>query len=346
MELTRRRFMGLAAATGAAVGAGAMISGGPAYAADSVTVAADGSGNYTTVQAAVNAAPSGRTSAFTINIKPGTYREVVTVPTTKPFLTFHGTGTSSTQTVIVNNHAAGATAPGGGTYGTFGSATVFVYGHDFQASNLTISNDFDEASSSLTDKQAVALRIEADRSILNSVRIYGNQDTLLANGTARMYFRQCVIQGDVDFIFGAGTAVFDRCSIVSLNRGSTSNNGYVTAASTPLSKTYGYLFSACTLSSSAAAKSVYLGRPWHPSGDPNAEAQVVYRECTLGAHIRDDPWTDMSGFSWKNARFFEYKNTGSGATVNSNRPQLSDSQAASYTPQKYLAGSDGWNPIF
>jgi pectin methylesterase-like acyl-CoA thioesterase len=81
------------------------------------------------------------------------------------------------------------------------------------------------------------------------------------------------------------------------------------------------------------------------SDDLNAIAQVVYRESTLGAHIKSSPWTDMSGFSWRDARFFEYQNTGAGSTVTSDRPQLTSSQAAALTPQAYLAGSDGWNPI-
>jgi pectin methylesterase-like acyl-CoA thioesterase len=99
------------------------------------------------------------------------------------------------------------------------------------------------------------------------------------------------------------------------------------------------------LSSNAPAKTVYLGRPWHPSGDVNAIAQVLYRGVTMDAHIRDDPWTDMSGFSWKDARFSEYSSTGAGAVVNGNRPQMSASTAAQYTPAAYLAESDGWNPI-
>jgi pectin methylesterase-like acyl-CoA thioesterase len=110
--------------------------------------------------------------------------------------------------------------------------------------------------------------------------------------------------------------------------------------------TYGFLFYQCNLTTNgAAAASVYLGRPWHPSGDVNAIGQVLYRESTLGAHIKSAPWTDMSGFSWKDARFSEYRNTGPGSGTGTDRPQLSDAQAASYTPQKYLAGSDGWNPI-
>jgi pectin methylesterase-like acyl-CoA thioesterase len=119
----------------------------------------------------------------------------------------------------------------------------------------------------------------------------------------------------------------------------------VTAASTDIGNPYGFLFYRCTLTSPAPARSVYLGRPWHPSGDPNAVGQVLFRESTLGAHIKDAPWTDMSGFSWKNARFSEYHDSGPGASVNGNRPQLTDAQAATYTPQRYLAGGDGWNPV-
>jgi pectin methylesterase-like acyl-CoA thioesterase len=311
-----------------------------------VTVAKDGSGNYTTIQAAVDAAPANQSGTYTINIKSGVYREIVTVSSSKTHLALHGLGATSSDVVIVNNHAAGSTKPDGSTYGTFGSATAFVDGHDFAASNLTIANDFDYAGNpNMSARQAVALNIKADRAVLDNVRLLGNQDTLLVNTGSRVYFRQSYIAGNVDFIFGAGIAVFDRCEIHTISRGSTSNNGAITAASTLLSHKYGFLFSNSTLTSDSPKNSVYLGRPWHPSGDVNAIAQVVFRNTTMGAHIRSDPWTDMSGFSWKDARFFEYGSTGPGAGVNSNRPQLSDAQAADYTPEKYLAGSDGWNPL-
>ncbi|WP_433180749.1 pectinesterase family protein [Actinoallomurus sp. CA-150999] len=315
--------------------------GGPASAATVVTVAQDGSGNYTTVQAAVNAAPSNG-SGFEIDIKPGTYRGTVSVPSAKTHVTLKGLGSSRDQVVIVENHAASQ-------YGTQGSATVSVSANDFKATNLTFSNDYDEAKNG--SSQAVALDLGADRAVLDNVRVLANQDTLLlwtaSTGTVgRSYIRASYIEGDVDFIFGRGTAVFDRSEIHSLSRGSSSNNGYVTAAATNKANPYGFLFYKSTLTSNAPAKSVYLGRPWHPSNDANAVGQVLFRECTLGAHIRNDPWTDMSGFSWKDARFSEYANTGAGAAVNSNRPQLSASQASSYTPARYLAGSDGWNPVY
>ena len=215
--------------------------------------------------------------------------------------------------------------------------------------NLTMSNDFNEAASSLSAKQAVAVNTSGDRVQFDNVRILGNQDTLLVNtsGTAvrRLYVRNSYIEGDVDFIFGGGTAVFQGGEVRSLSRGSSSNNGYITAAATNINNKFGFLFWATKLTSNAPAKTVYLGRPWHPSGDVNAIAQVLYRGCVMDAHIRDDPWTDMSGFSWKSARFFEYSSTGAGAVVNANRPQMSAATAASYVPTAYLAGSDGWNPI-
>ncbi|MGW0809016.1 pectinesterase family protein [Nonomuraea sp. NPDC002799] len=291
------------------------------------TVAADGSGVYRTVQAAIDAVPTGNASRVTITIAPGTYREIVRVPSGKPYVTLQGLGSSATQTVIVNNHHAGA-------YGTSGSATAFVDGHDFVATNLTISNDFNE-DPALTGHQAVALNLTADRARLSGVRLLGDQDTFLVNNAARAYVSNSYIEGTVDFIFGGGTIVFDNCDVYEKR----STGGPITAASTDAAKTYGFLFYRSRVFGAASAGTTTLGRPWYPN------AQVLYRESTLGSVIRTaQPWTDMSANSWKNARFSEYRNTGAGAGTNANRPQLTDAQAANHTPQKYLAGSDGWNP--
>lgn len=316
-------------------------------------VAKDGSGNYTTVQAAVDAVPANNTSRVTISIKPGTYRELVTVPSNKPFVSFVGTTGNAADVVIAYDNASGTPKPdGSGTYGTTGSSSVFIDGNDFVAKHLTFANTFDEAAHSYSAEQAVAVTTRGDRLVFDNVRILGNQDTLQPSSpnaatVSRAYYRDCYIEGDVDFIFGRGTAVFDRCEIRSLNRGSADNNGYVTAASTSIANPYGYLFTQCTLTapSDVAAASVHLGRPWHPSGDVNAIAQVLYRDSVLGAHIKGSPWTDMSGFSWRDARFTEYHNSGPGSTITADRPQLSDADAPQYTAQKYLAGGDGWNPI-
>jgi pectin methylesterase-like acyl-CoA thioesterase len=291
-------------------------------AAGSATVARDGTGRYSTVQAAIDAVPANNTTRQVITIKAGTYREIVTIPANKPYITLQGLGSSAAATVIVNNHSSA------GGYGTAGSATVFVNGHDFVATNLTIANDYGEGS------QAVAASLNADRSTYDNVRFLGNQDTLLLYNH-RSYVVNSYVEGTVDFIFGGATAVFNNSTI----HEKRTSGGPITAANTDAAKTYGILFYRCTVTG-AANNVTQLGRPWGPAG------QVLFRESNLGATIRTaQPWTDMSNNSWKNARFFEYRNTGAGAGTNSNRPQLSDSAAANYTPQKYLAGADGWNPV-
>jgi pectinesterase len=286
------------------------------------TVAADGSGTYKTVQAAIDAVPANNTTRRVITIKAGTYREIVTIPSNKPYITLQGLGSGPGSTVIVNNHSSA------GGYGTSGSATVFINGHDFIAKNLTMSNDYGEGS------QAVAASLNADRSVYDNVRFLGNQDTMLVYHY-RSYIVNSYVEGTVDFIFGGGTAVFNTSTIYERR----TSGGPITAANTDAAQTYGLLFYKCTID--GAAKGVTgLGRPWGAAG------QVLYRESSMTASLNTaQPWSDMSGNSWKNARFFEYRNTGAGAGTNSNRPQLSDAQAANYTPQKYLAGTDGWNPL-
>lgn len=285
------------------------------------TVASDGTGKYTTIQAAIDAVPANNSSRVTITIKAGTYREIVTIPSNKPYITLQGLGSSASQTVIVNNHSSA------GGYGTSGSATAFVNGHDFDATNLTMSNDYGVGS------QAVAVNVNADRAIFNNVRFLGNQDTLLVNNY-RGYYVNSYVEGTVDFIFGGAVAVFSNCTIYQKR----STGGPITAANTSSTNTYGILIYKSAITG-AANNVTQLGRPW------GADAQVLYREDSLSATVATaQPWIDMSSNSWKNARFYEYRNTGSGATTNGNRPQLSDSTATSYTPQKYLAGTDGWNP--
>ncbi|MET0415096.1 MAG: pectinesterase family protein [Actinoplanes sp.] len=296
--------------------------GGSTPAPVTATVAKDGTGQYSTVQAAIDAVPANNTTRRVITIKAGTYREIVTIPSNKPLITLQGLGSSASQTVIVNNHSSA------GGYGTSGSATVFVNGRDFAATNLTMSNDYGEGS------QAVAANLNGDRAVFTNVRFLGNQDTLLLNNF-RSYIRNSYIEGTVDFIFGSGTTVINASTI----HEKRTSGGPITASRTDPASAYGFLIYKSTITGTAN-NVTQLGRPWGP------DAQVLYRENNLSATIKTaQPWTDMSGNSWKNARFLEYKNTGSGAGTNSNRPQLSDSQAANHTPQKYLAGTDGWNPL-
>ncbi|WP_229073052.1 pectinesterase family protein [Actinoplanes sp. DH11] len=296
------------------------VTGGPVT--GGFTVAADGTGTYRTVQAAIDAVPANNTSRRTITIKPGTYREIVTVPSNKPFVSLRGGGDSADDVVIVNNRS------NAGGYGTSGSATFFANGKDLIASNLTIANDYGEGS------QAVAANLGGDRLVLDNVRFLGAQDTLLVN-SGRSYIKNSYVEGTVDFIFGGGTAVFDATRI----HQKRSSGGPITAARTDPANPYGFLIHRSTVTG-ATNNTTQLGRPWGPA------AQVLFRETTLSATVRTaQPWTDMSANSWQKARFFEYANTGAGATTNSNRPQMSASAAANHTPQKYLAGSDNWNPV-
>ncbi len=303
-----------------------------------LTVSKDGLADYTTVQGAIDAVPANNTEKVEVFIENGVYKELVTIPKDKPFI--HLKGENASGTIITYDNYSGRAKPEGGTYGTTGSASVYIYGDDFTAENLTFENSFDEQSVNVNNKQAVAVYARGDRQTFKNSRFIGNQDTLYVNGGTQ-YFYQSYIEGDVDFIFGRSSAVFEECEIFSLDRGSSTNNGFVTAASTLITEPYGYLFLNSKLLSNAPAGTVYLGRPWHPSGDPNAIGSVVFMNSYLGPHIIEQGWTDMSGFSYKDARFNEYKNYGPGAVINEDRRQLSDEEAKLYNIENVLKG---WDP--
>ncbi|ATE55836.1 pectinesterase family protein [Actinosynnema pretiosum] len=307
----------------------------PAQAATTVTVAADGSGDYTTVQAAIAAVSPGST----IKIKPGTYRGQVSIPASKPGLILQGTSGNSADVVITGSTPAS-------TAGTEGSATVLNKAKDTSVTGLTMANTY-----AAHDSQALALYAGGDRQVYRNVRMLGYQDTFLSWGgtggsQVRQYVYKSYIEGAVDFIYGNGALVVDSTTIQSLDRGS-SNNGYITAAATHSSNPYGILITRSTLKGPSAAKTVALGRCWHAGGAADAIGQVLVRDSTLGGHIRQTgAWQDMGGFSWKTCRFTEHNNSGAGATTGTgDRPQMSASTAANHTAQKYLAGSDGWNPV-
>ncbi|KND24307.1 pectinesterase family protein [Streptomyces acidiscabies] len=297
---------------------------------------------YPTVQAAVDAVPAGNDVPVTIAIAPGTYRAKVFIPANKPKILLQGTGQSRADTVIVYDTPA---AYGGST----GSATVRIAANDVIARHLTFSNDFDEAAVELNGEQALAMKTTGDRIVFEDTAFLGNQDTLMTDSpnlttVSRVYIRDSYIEGDVDFVYGRATTVIERSEIRALSRGSDTNNGYITAASTWTGNPYGFLITRSRIVSDAPAGSFHLGRPWHPGGEPAAVAQVLIRDTELPAAIKAAPWTDMSGFSWRDARFAEYRNHGAGAEVTADRPQLTDDQAAAHTVTAYLKGTDGWAP--
>ncbi|MGJ5803556.1 pectinesterase family protein [Streptomyces europaeiscabiei] len=323
-------------------------AGTKAAAATTLTVAKDGSGQYTSVQKAVDAVPANNASRVVISVRPGVYREVVKVPANKPHVTIQGAGGSRKDTTIVYGNAAGMQKPGGsGTYGTPGSATMSIQSDDSQVRNLTVTNDFDEAANqSLNGHQAVALLTQADQIVLDGVIVNGDQDTLEMETAAkdrlgRVYVTNSYVTGNVDFIFGRATAVVDKSVITLKKRWNGTSAGYIVAPSTAANHK-GILINQSTVNGDVTAGSFFLGRNWHPGGDTTVDPQATVRNSTLSAAVKSTPWSDMGGFSWKEDRFAEYANKGPGAgSASVNRPMLTDAQAADQEVSDWLAG---WTP--
>ncbi|WP_207717355.1 pectinesterase family protein [Anaerosporobacter faecicola] len=301
-------------------------------------VAKDGSGDFTKVQAAIDAVACGNDQPVTIRIKKGVYKEVVTIPAEKSFIKL--VGEDREETVITYDNYAGMLDANGEKIGTFRSPSVFIDGSNVTASNLTFENTFFQPGFDAMGRQAVALSTTGEGNTFINCSFKGYQDTLYAQ-SGSCYFLNCYLEGDVDYIFGAAHAVFENCQLHSLDRGSKTENGYVTAASTKASDAYGFLFINCTLTAdeTMAPNSVYLGRPWHPSMrmEPVCAA-TVFMHCELGAHIREDGWTNMHDAYPETERLYEYENTGAGCQINEKRRQLTAKEVQHCTKQGVL----GW----
>jgi len=205
-----------------------------------LTVAQDGTGDYKTIQGAINAVRDLSQEQVTIYIKKGVYHEKLVIPSWKTKVSL--IGESNTNTIITNKDYSGKDYPGGkdafgrDKYSTYTSYTVLVQGDDFRAENLTIENASGRVG------QAVALHVEGDRVVIKNCRVLGNQDTLYAaTENSRQYYRDCYIEGTTDFIFGEATCVLQNCTIKSLT------NSYITAASTTPRQKFGYVFFDCKL---------------------------------------------------------------------------------------------------
>lgn len=296
-----------------------------------LVVAADGSGNYKTVQQAISAVPDSSSQITIIYIKKGIYKEKLVLPATKLHVQMVGEDKNKTIITYDDYHARKDSA--GKEMGTSGSASFYIYGSDFTAENLTFEN-----SAGLTAGQAVAVWVAGDRSVFKNCRFLGFQDTLYTFGPgSRQFYLDCYIEGTVDFIFGAATAWFQNCTIY------CKKGGYVTAASTPKGTAYGYVFKDCKITGDAPDESFYLGRPWRPY------AKVVYINCGLGAQIMPIGWDYWRNEANKSTAYYaEYKNTGAGfkpAERVSWSHQLSDDEAKQYTLKNVLGGQDNWNPL-
>jgi pectin methylesterase-like acyl-CoA thioesterase len=291
----------------------------PSGITQTITVAKDGSGQFSTVQAAVNSIASGSSSPIRIDIKAGTYTEKLTIASRTNLCLVGASATSTILTYGDSNASVGSTS---------GSASVLISANDFSAANLTIANSYG------TGSQAVALRTTGQRQQFLGCRFIGNQDTLYTHNGSQ-YFRNCYVEGTVDYVFGGATAVFQSCEVHNVGGGSAT-----TAPNTDIGTSYGivYLGGKLTAASSVKAGSVALARPW------GADGFAAFLDAELGAHISTEGFTTMSSNDPKKARFHEYGSTGAGANASSRSSyQLTATQAASYTLATILGS---WTPSY
>lgn len=290
-------------------------------------VAKDGSGDFETVQAAIDAVPDFRDAETRILITNGTYEEKLVLPASKTNVTF--VGEDADRTVLTYDDYNGKQNRFGEEIGTTGSSSFFLFGDGFTARNVTFRNAAGRVG------QAVAIRVDGDRAVFENCRFLGNQDTLYTHGRdSRQYYRNCHIEGTVDFVFGWATAVFRDCDVVCKGDG-----GYVTAASTPEEHDFGYVFDGCRIVGDVPEDSFHLGRPWRPY------ARTVFMNSYLDDHIRPEGWHNWDDPDKEETAFYaEYRNDGPGFTPEERvewSHQLTDHEAADYALETVF---DGWDP--
>jgi PelA/Pel-15E family pectate lyase len=288
-----------------------------------IVVAADGSGDVRSVQAAVDRVPESNRKRVVIRIRPGVYTEQVRVPASKPYISFIGGSAEKTKiTFNLSNKAAGSTSA---------SYSVYIGGHDFHAENITFENSFG------TGSQAVAVLVEADRAVFRNCRFLGWQDTLYAKN-GRQYYRDCYIEGHIDYIFGQAAAVFENCRIHS------KGDGYIAAPMRfAADEPSGFIFLNSTLTAENTEKGVYLGRPWRDHG------RAVFINTKMDAAIRPEGWHHWEPHREKTAYFAEYGSTGKGANSDARvawARKIGDSDVKQFTVEHFLGGRDGWDPTY
>jgi autotransporter-associated beta strand protein len=314
-----------------------------------IVVAPDGSGDFTTLQAAINAAPSNSDRRTVIYIKRGLYdTEKLIVPGDKVNITLIG---ESREETILSYHlydcSQGKCPPEDAALWTGDnirtSATLTILGDGFRAENLTIRNTAGPVG------QAQAVTIRSDRCVFINVDFYSYQDTMYfwSNGN-RSYFEGCLIVGRTDYIYGGGMVFFQECEIRSWG------GGWITAPATKKEQPYGFVFHACALTYALNSprggddgELVRFGRPW------NDYPRVAWLYCDMTEMIHPQGWGDTWNMSYAatspDLHLVEYGNTGPGADMSGRANwtglrALTEEEAAEYTVQKVLAGNDGWDP--
>lgn len=286
-----------------------------------MTVAQDGSGDFTSIQAAIAATKAFPDERFTLYVMNGIYKEKVTLYFWNTHVSLIGENRDSTIITFDDNF----NRLNKGRNSTFHSYTFLVDDNDFHAENLTIEN------SSGPVGQSVALHIAADRVSFTNCTIKGYQDTMcLAGEGFRSHFKNCFISGSTDFIFGEGTALFEDCEIHS------HTNSYITAASTPENIDYGFVFKNCTLTAATDMSEVYIGRPWRKY------ARTVFIDCELGAYILPEGWDNWGKETNEKTAFYsEYGSYGPGANLEQRvswSHKLTLAQMNEYTREHVLSG--------
>jgi len=256
-------------------------------------VALDGSGNFTSIQKAIDACKAFPDSMVRIFVKNGTYNEKLVVPSCNSHLSI--IGESADKTIISYNDYFDKINRGRNS--TFYTYTLKVEATDFHLENITVENTAGPVG------QAVALHVEGDRCVFINCRFLGNQDTLYAAGRfSRQFFSKCYVEGTTDFIFGEATAFFESCEL------HCKANSFISAASTSEGKPFGFVFRKCKITAAPGVDKVYLGRPWR------SFAKVAFLNCEMGKFIVPEGWADWSKpENEKTSYFAEFNNTGLGA---------------------------------
>lgn len=310
-----------------------------------ITVAKDNSGDFNSIQQAVDSIPAG--TPETIYIKKGIYKERVEIR--KNNISF--VGESTDDTVITESYYARMIMPDGSKRGTFRSYTFFVYADNFTASNLTFEN-----AAGFGDEfgQAIAVYAEGDNITFRNCKILGHQDTLFTgplpmkekqpggftgptiDGIRRVVhqlYEDCYIAGEIDFIFGSATAYFKNCTLFALNR-NQEINAFYTAPSTYEGQAFGYVFESCTFTGNCPPKSVALSRPWR------IHAKTVLLNCSYSDQIIDEGFTDWNKpESHETVYYAEYNGHGEGFKPEKRAAyvhQLNESEAALYTLENVM----------
>lgn len=318
-----------------------------------------GAPTYRSIGAALAAAPADASRPYVVHVRRGRYREKLSVERAG----VHLVGEDREGTVLTWDAAAGMRSPGGWEYGTRGSWTLRVAAPDFRLEGMTVENAFDYPANAarpegdparIAGTQAVAVMLDegSDRAVFRDCAVTGHQDTLFPD-SGRSWFERCTVAGSVDFVFGAGVAVFVDSDIVSRDRGSRTNNGYVAAPSTPASRPHGFVFLRSRLRKETpgmAPGSVSLGRPWHPAGNPHASPSAVFLDCWMDDHVAPAGWAPMTSRDAaghrevrapEGARFAEHGTTGPGAAAGPGRPRLPPERLGDYSVERVLGG---WDP--